>query len=65
MASGHPALGHEGRHHFLCLLAEGLGLDRHLVALMAGKVIDLGTCEEGVYWGRKGMTFVLSFKSLF
>lgn len=62
---GHPVLGREGGDHFLCQLSRQLTLDKHLIAPMTGEVADFDVCNKGICRGRKGMTFVQSFKPLF
>ena len=61
----HPVLGREGGDHFFCQLSRKLILDKHLIAPLAGEVADFDVCKRGICRGRKGMTFVQSFKPLF
>jgi len=47
------------------LVVKEAQMDKHLIAPMTGEVADFDVCKKGICRGRKGMTFVQSFKPLF
>ena len=52
-ASGHPVLGQEGGHIYLCQLPGRLILDRHVIAPVSGEVKELDVFEGGICLGKR------------